>query len=372
MTLRSGLAAQIGFADEATWGVPVTPTVFVPLVDESLTQEIARIESNAIISGARMLHSQEWGEGNVTAGGDVGLELYDRDTGLLLKHMFGGSSSTGPFSPADLSGLGLTTQVGVPDSNTGTVHPKTYAGCKVMSWEIAAKAGENATLGLTLSSRHEILHRSVTDGVTTSGSAAITSATAAWIQDDVGKPISGTGIPAGATIASVTSATAATLSANATATGTGITFTIGVALAAASYTSGIKAFRFIDASVTVAGSAFKVKEASIAGNNAPDADRRFLNQKTIDEQLEAERREYTGTLNTEFFDETMYRRFLAGAESALVVAFSSGAKSLTFTMNVRYDGTTAQVGGRGVVQQELPYKCVGTTTDAAGITAVLV
>lgn len=62
---------------------------------------------------------------------------------------------------------------------------------------------------------------------TTSASAAITAAAGTFHPGDAGRPISGTGIPASATILSVTSATAATLSANATATGSP-TATIGV------------------------------------------------------------------------------------------------------------------------------------------------
>ena len=54
---------------------------------------------------------------------------------------------------------------------------------------------------------------------TTLGSAAITGAANTFNEEDAGRGISGTGIPAGATLASVTSDTAATLSANATATG---------------------------------------------------------------------------------------------------------------------------------------------------------
>jgi hypothetical protein len=69
--------------------------------------------------------------------------------------------------------------------------------------------------------------RTVTDGVTTSGDATLTSATAAFVAGDVGKPISGTGIPAGTTILSRTSGTSVELSANATATGTGISIVIG-------------------------------------------------------------------------------------------------------------------------------------------------
>lgn len=69
--------------------------------------------------------------------------------------------------------------------------------------------------------------RVVTDGVTTTASPDISSATANFVPDDEGHPITGVGIPAGTTILSVTSGTAAVLSADATATGAGVTFTIG-------------------------------------------------------------------------------------------------------------------------------------------------
>jgi hypothetical protein len=68
--------------------------------------------------------------------------------------------------------------------------------------------------------------RTVADGVTTSGSAAITSVDAEFSSTDVGLSITGTGIPGGTTILSVQSASAATLSANATASGSGVSFTI--------------------------------------------------------------------------------------------------------------------------------------------------
>jgi hypothetical protein len=69
--------------------------------------------------------------------------------------------------------------------------------------------------------------RSVTVTSTT-GSAAITAAAGTFEEEDAGRTVTGTGIPAGATLASVTSDTAATLSANATTTGARAV-TLGVA-----------------------------------------------------------------------------------------------------------------------------------------------
>jgi hypothetical protein len=69
--------------------------------------------------------------------------------------------------------------------------------------------------------------RTVTDGVTTSGNKIVTSATAVFSATDVGAKISGTGIPANTTIASVQSATSVTTSANSTADGAGVSVTVG-------------------------------------------------------------------------------------------------------------------------------------------------
>jgi hypothetical protein len=66
-----------------------------------------------------------------------------------------------------------------------------------------------------------------TDAATTSSSTTLTSATAAFTSADVGRTISGSGIPGGTTVSSVTNGTTIVLSAAATATATGVTITLG-------------------------------------------------------------------------------------------------------------------------------------------------
>jgi hypothetical protein len=374
---RTGMDAQIGYALEGTVGTPVTVTAFLPLVSESLMQERARLESAGIIAGRRVLASQQWNGGDITVSGSVEHELYNRGLGKLFTAMFGSVATTGAgpythtFTPGDLTGDALTIQVGRPATD-GTTYPFTYAGMKVSSWEIACAAGEIATLGMEVVGSREIDFRTVTDGVTTSGSADITSATALFNASDVGNPISGTGIPAAATILSVQSATDATLSANATASGTGVTFTLGIALAAASYPSAIKPLKFNHAAVSIGGVSVNAKSLTISGNNGLDDARRFLGDQRISEPLETGLREYTGTIELEFTDLTQYRRFVTGSEAALVASFTSGTDSVTITTNARYDGSTPQVAGREILTQSLPFKCVASSTDASAITAVLV
>lgn len=73
--------------------------------------------------------------------------------------------------------------------------------------------------------------RSIPSVTTTATSTAITGPAGSFHEEDAGRAISGTGIPAAATIASVQSDTAATLSAAATASGT-VTVTVGAGSAA--------------------------------------------------------------------------------------------------------------------------------------------
>jgi hypothetical protein len=77
-------------------------------------------------------------------------------------------------------------------------------------------------------------------GATTNGSAAVTglASTASMV---VGMAVSGTGIPAGATVASITSGTAITLSTPATATGASVSLTVQWVAVVEIYVVGVKA-----------------------------------------------------------------------------------------------------------------------------------
>lgn len=72
--------------------------------------------------------------------------------------------------------------------------------------------------------------RSVSALTKTSGSAAVTAPAGTFSSEDVGRTVTGTGIPAGTTILSVQSGTAATMSANASASNSAAA-TLGAALA---------------------------------------------------------------------------------------------------------------------------------------------
>lgn len=308
MALKSGLAAQVGYATESSYGTIASISRFVPLVSESVSQKIDRMESKGIIAGRRVLDSNQWAAGDITIAGSLAHELYDRDLGLLFRHCFGSVVTTGAgpythtFTPGDLSGVSFTTQVGRPDVS-GTVQPFTFAGCKVQKWEIACKAGEIATFSMDIVAKSE----------TTSGTA----------------------------------------------------------LASASYTAAQVPLTYTGGSVSIAGTTASVKEIKLSGDNKLDDGRRFIGSQTISEPLEADLREYSGDLTLEFDGLTQYNRFVTAGTASLVSSFTAGSYSLTITQNVRFDGESPKVGGRGIIELPCKYKAIGAT-DAAAITAVYV
>lgn len=310
MALPSGLAAQFGVVSETTYGQAVTVTRFLPLVDEDITDEVERLESEGIVAGAKILRSEQWNPGGVVVSGDVGLELYKQGTGVLFTHMFGSvsSSATGgvgthTFTPGDLTGDSFTAQVGRPNVQ-GTVVPWTFAGCKVTEWELAMAAGENVTLGLTI---------------------------------------------------------------------LGQTATTATSLAAASYLTGAAdPFTFIDGAVSISGSSVCVREITVTGNNGLSDERRCIGQRHIDEPLQNELTVIEGVATIEFTTTAQYERYLQGIETPLVLTLSATAASCTITMNARWDGRAPNVQGKDLLVVEYPYKAVASTTDASAITAVLV
>lgn len=376
MAIKSGLAAQLGISDETTYGTPVTVSRFFPFVSEGVKTDIARIEAKAILAGRRTLDSSQWVPGDVKVGGQIQFELLDHTMGIWLRHAFGGYTVSGSnpytqtYTPGDLTGKSFTVQVGRPSVGTGVVQPFTYSGCKVSKWQIACQAGQIATAAFDVVGQDEITSRVVTDGVTTSGSATLTSATAYFTSMDIGSPISGTGIPSTTTILSVQSTTSVTLSANATATATAVSVTVGVALATASY-STVNPVSYVSGSLSVAGSTVPVKQFTISGDNKLDESRRFVGSQLVSEPLEMDRRDYSIDFDPEFTDMALYQRFLNGQMGSLVVVLASGANTYTFTMNVRFDGETPKVSGTKIVENPIKAVAVGTT-DSAAITVVTV
>ena len=302
--MPGGADAQIGWKSESTVGTAVVVDTFQPFRSENIKQNIEYLDTQTI-SARKVLRLTKPGSKMVEGG--ITMELANTDIATLLKHAFGtvATSGAGPYvhtyTPGDLTGDSLTIQVGRPAS-TGTVHPFTYAGCKVSNWTISAAVGEIATLEVGI---------------------------------------------------------------------IGMSETTATALATASYDSTWEPFVFTEASLTIAGSSVgTVRDLSISGDNAVET-RVRLGSGLSKEPLEIGLRDYSGTITTDFDALTHYNLFVNGTEAAMVATFDNGSETLVITTNIQMVGETPEVSGFDLLAQNIPFRCISSTSDAAAITAVL-
>lgn len=313
MVASSGLSAQLGVAEESTYGTYEVPTVFDEFVNESLKASITRVESNGIRNGRSIRH--RWASGTQKAEGGIEMELGNETAGFWLKQCFGGIATTGAsdpythtFTPGSLDGTSFTAQITRPDI-AGTERVFSYLGSKVKSWELSSAIDEYLKLAVDVWSQRE----------DTSQSAAVASYSDAppfthinsWVE------IGGTELP--------------------------------VMSWSLKGDNGLAVDRFKHRDI-----------ASLAGGFGQ-------------EPLMSGRRTFEGSLALDF-DFTQYSNFKNGTELALVIECYRGASdTLTITTNARYDGETPNVGGDELLSHTIPFVVVGTPggTDADAITAVL-
>jgi hypothetical protein len=312
MALRSGLAAQIGFAAETTWGTYQIPTRFLEFVSEGMALSIERIESSAIRRNNRVLRSDRWIANKKGVGGAVSFEVSDKGFGLLFKHMLGtaaapatpgGATNTRDhvFTIGDHDGLALTVQVGRPDVG-GTTRAFSYMGCKVTEWEISNSVDGLLALSLTFDGRDE----------------------------DTGQT-----------------------------------------LATASYPSDQGLLSYVGGTISVGGSSMDVSDISISGSNGLKTDRHFIRSETRKkEQVPTEMVELSGSLSGEFEDLTAYNRFVNGTTAAVSAVWAGREIETNFNYTVqvdlpvvRFDGDTPNVGGTDIIEQSLPFKVLNNGTD---------
>jgi hypothetical protein len=206
--------------------------------------------------------------------------------------------------PGDLDGKSLTVQVGRPFYTGTTVQPFTYAGGKVASWELSNSNDGNLMCTLSMD----------------------------FATEDTATP-----------------------------------------LAAASYPTGIETFSWVGGLVTIAGTQFDVMEASVSGDNALNTDRRYLrNNPAKKEQVESDYRSGEFSLTADFDSLTQRNRVAsataAGAVAQVVLSWTGKTlagtttfPSLTVTLNGRFDGFEANVGGPEAITQALSGTYLGAS-----------
>lgn len=178
--------------------------------------------------------------GSVVLAGELvtnGGTLYERIADGTISGTFTPGNWT-VVSGAPLTALGrFTVMPEIKSSTGGVVRMRSAIDGLTHQWDLVHDGiSGNFMHGTT--GPNTLASRTVTDAATTSGSATITSATAAFYsgndRPDAGKLVTGPGIPANASIGTVLSATQATLvdyttgaAVQATATASGVTLQIG-------------------------------------------------------------------------------------------------------------------------------------------------
>lgn len=311
MTLRSGLASQIGFIAEVTYGTYIAPTRFLEFEDESLKLDVQHIEGKGLRTGNRVLRQDRQAINKKGATGDINFEVASKGFGLLFKHMLGSNVVSTPGGAtlarehtctiADPFGLSLTTQVGRPDVS-GVVQPFSYLGCKVSSWEITNDIDGLLMLKLSLDAQDE---------------------------------------------------------------------TTAQTLAAASFAASDEIFPFTEGVITVGGSPLDVTKFSLSGDNGFKTDRYFIRGNTLKkEPLAADLVKLTGSLDVELDGLTAYGRIPAGTVAAVTAKWTGSIIETTLHYAVeitlpavRFDGDTPNVGGPDVVTHSLPFTVLNDGTN---------
>lgn len=307
MSIRTGIASQIGIGDETTYGTYATPTRFTEFADESMKLDQEVVSAPGLRAANRVQRTDRVRLDRKGASGDVSFVVQSKGFGLWLKHALGKagvitthaggtSSKDHTHTLGDPYGLSYTFQKGVPDVS-GTVQPYSYLGTKMTGWELS-----NSVDGFVMFKASQ------------------------FSQDE----------------------------------------TTSQSLASASYPSGtVEDLFFTDGAVNIASGAVSVKDISITGNSALNTSRRFLRSSALTkEPLIAGPYEITGSMTMEFDGLTQYARFTAGTIGQVDVTWTAPTAiestiypSLTVTMpKVIFTGGTPVVTGPDVVELTTPFR----------------
>ena len=311
MGARSGLDAQLGLAEESTYGTYVAAARFLPFVSEGMKYDIARNSSKGIRTGQRVDRTDQWIAGRKDPKGTIELELANKGFGLLFKHALGTVTTTTDGTGkkhscviGDLYGKGLSVQIGRPDV-AATVQPFTYTGTKIDEMEISQSLSGDGFPMLKLST---------------------------VAQDQ----------------------------------------TTAQTLATASAPAETELFHWSGLGITVAGSAYSLLgNASIKVKTSLKEDRFKAGSATRLEPIENKRRDITGSLVGEFESLTAYNRVVNGTVVPVVFTWSTVStydtakpyKLVVTLPNCRFDSEVPNAS-EDVLQQTLNFVALDDGSSA--------
>lgn len=310
----SGIESQFGYKAEATPGTAVTVDRFQEYLAESLNLRINRIQRNGLAAGRAIrkpsLSGTQWVEGNVE------LEFAPQNTALIWKHALGtitGTTGSGTYTHTVVphsawDQLAMTMQIGKPDT-AGTVNPHTYSGMQIVKASLMTDASQSTFAKWTL-------------GVY--GRNEVTS----------------------------------------------------TALASASYPSLWQPFGPHQAVLTIGGVEINLKKFTLNIDRMAATMRHRSRSTTATQPLQSKIGGFaniSGNLVADFDSLAQYNNYVGGTVTTLVYALTSSAvASATISMNVEFMGDTPNVQGPQLLDQNLTFRAVSTTSDANALTVTIV
>jgi hypothetical protein len=319
----SSYGAQLVVGIEGTYGTAVSGTHALEFVKESIAGDYQRIESVGVRKNTRFLRATRFVPYAKGAKGDIEIELLGKGHEFLLPALLGTATSNTPASgttvwtaiPGSYVGQSYTVQVGRPDLSD-TVHPFTYAGGKVDSWELSNKAGELLNLKSTWSFASEVIGGS---------SGAYALATADY-----------------------------------------------------SRTDNAELFSFVGGQVKIGSTAVNVNQVTIKVDNALKTDRFVINTPIRAEPVEDGHRKIEIDFDLEFEDLTHVNRFAATTAAGTLaagtftwqcptpIAGTGGTIYPTLKVTIpaiRFDGDLPNVDGAKLLDLKLKGSAVDNGTD---------
>lgn len=308
---------QIGFAEESTYGTRVVPTRFHEFASEGIARQVNFRTSTGLRKGVKVQRSALQTALNKGAAGPIALDLGLNGFSLLLKHLFGKApviTGAGPYIHTHTLGDGVGLSLTTQIGKPGSATP-------------------------IVVQPHDFLGCKITDGT-------ISQALDQFAQLQLG-------VDANSDVTNQT-------------------------LATASYPASQELLHDGQLAITVNGSAFNPKSASVKIDRNLNLSRFFMRASTLKkEPLPAGVAPVTGNLEGEFEDWTTYNLFIANTIIPIVFTWTGSTGSLVITMPAcRLEGPKPVTSGPGILSAPTPFTvlwdatnepitAVYTTTDAA-------
>lgn len=157
MSTGTGLSGQFGLKKETTFGTAVTVDKFFDIISAEIETETDQL--GELFIGQRSLTTGAARTIKKGASGDIVYPVMTKGMDSLFEMLFGSRSVVQVGATAEWvytyvpdtaghRGLSATGQVGLP-ATSGTVHPFTYAGGKVIGWSFEVEANGPVTLTVT-------------------------------------------------------------------------------------------------------------------------------------------------------------------------------------------------------------------------------